>query len=81
MSEHLISADENGNLQFIYSDEIAFLSDLGQTETHRVSDVEPDGEGGWVADMARVSGPKLGPFNLRGDALTAETDYIKENVL
>ncbi len=81
MTEHILSADENGVLSFIYSDETAFLSELGATTVTRASHVEPDGSGQWQADMNPVGGPILGPFKLRQTALDAEVDYLKENIL
>lgn len=77
----LISADEQGRLTFIYSDELAELFGLGKSETKRASHVEPAGDNQWTADMAPVGGPVLGPFNCRQDALDAEHVWIETNVL
>lgn len=81
MSEHLISVSDEGELQFIYDDEIAFLSDLGQTKTRRMSHVEPTDDNRWTADMQPSGGGILGPYNTRQQALSAESHWIKENVL
>lgn len=81
VEEFVIGTDDEGRLHFIYDDRIAFLNQLGDSETKRASNVEPDGHGGWTADMAPVGGPVLGPFALRGDALSAEVEYLKLNVI
>lgn len=80
-TEYLISADDEGNLVFIFNDELAFLLDLGPATTQRVSEVEPTEANLWTADMGRIQGPVLGPFALRGQALEAEIEYLKERVL
>jgi len=41
--------------------------------------VEPE-EDGWYADMALSSGPKLGPFAKRSQALEAEIAWLKINI-
>ncbi len=80
-SEIIITIQPDGSLQFIYDDALASLMALGKSSTTRASHVEPDGQGGWTADMAPVNGPVLGPFQLRAEALTAERLWIEENVL
>lgn len=79
--EFLIGVNDNGGLQFVYDDELAFLSALGATSTRRASHVEPNDNGLWTADMSPVGGPVLGPFDLRGEALAAEVEWLKENVI
>lgn len=80
-TEFLIGVDDNGSLQFIYDDELAvMLADLGTMETKRASHVEPCGNQ-WTADMNPVGGPVLGPYDLRGDALAAEVDWLKTNII
>lgn len=78
---HVITLDGDDNLQFIYDDELQFLNDLGTTVTKRASHVEPTDDGQWTADMAPSGGGVLGPFATRGEALQAETDWIRANVL
>ena len=68
----------NGDLRFIYDDEIASLLSHGNATIHRASHVEPSGTG-WTADMTPVDGPVLGPFALRHDALTAEVEWLQRN--
>ena len=53
------------------------LDTLGQPHIQRASHVEPDGRGQWIADLAPVGGPKLGPFSLRSAALEAERRWLE----
>ena len=48
---------------------------------HRYSFVQPvpTDDGQWTADLSAVSGPVLGPFPLRSDALAAEVDWIESH--
>lgn len=75
MQEFQIGVNSKGDLTFIYSDEISFLKALGTFSVKRASHVEPTEDGKWTASM--VDGPVLGPFDLRGDALSAEVEYLK----
>lgn len=76
----LIGANDEGELVFLYSDEIAFLLDLGPSEIHRASHVEPAPDGGWTADLTPSGGHVLGPFTLRQEALDAEVAYLEERL-
>lgn len=66
-------------MKMIYSDEHAGLfAGQGQPQITRASHVEPDPNGdGWIADMAPVGGPILGPFPTRAMALAAETCWLE----
>lgn len=77
----VISLDDEDNLQYIYDDELQFLEELGAAVTKRASHVEPTDNGRWTADMAPSGGSVLGPFNTRGEALSAETDWLREHLL
>ena len=70
----------NGAIRCLY-DETVDLSSLGSLTIQRGSHVEPDATGRWLADLAPVSGPVLGPFDRRSDALTAERDWLEQNWL
>jgi len=65
-----ILIEPDGVLRCVY-DEAIDLAVFGPLEIRRGSHVEPDGTGRWWADLAPVSGPKLGPFDLRSEALDA----------
>lgn len=78
MTEHDISVLPNGNLRFIWNDEFADLAAQGLVDIKRVSHVEPTEDGQWTADMKPASGPILGPFRLRSQALAAEVTWLKE---
>lgn len=66
---------KTGQVRCIYGEAID-LSSLGQLTITRASQVEPDSQGQWWADLAPVNGPKLGPFTLRSDALAAEHAWL-----
>jgi hypothetical protein len=70
----------DGSLRCLY-DETLDLTLLGKLEIRRGSHVEPDEAGRWWADLCPVSGPKLGPFDRRSEALTAERDWLERNWL
>jgi hypothetical protein len=46
-----------------------------------VASGEPDASGQWLADLAPVSGPILGPFAQRSEALAAESDWLARHWL
>jgi hypothetical protein len=72
---------EGGSLTTIYSDQFASLyAEVGSLSVSRASHVEPDGHGQWIADMAPVGGPMLGPFALRQTALDAEVAWLNDNI-
>jgi hypothetical protein len=65
-----------GTVRCIY-DETIDLATLGQPCIQRASHVEPDGHGQWVADLAPLGGPQLGPYPRRSDALNAEYQWLE----
>ena len=69
--------EANGQVRGIYGEEIA-LDALGSPRITRASHVEPDAQGHWLADLAPVGGPILGPFQRRTDALEAELAWLEE---
>lgn len=76
-----ISIRPDGKIEHIYSDRLAYLTDLGKSETKRISSVEPTEKGDWLVDLSPIGGPKLGPFSLREDALQAEVKWVERNYL
>jgi hypothetical protein len=70
----------DGTVRAIYAEDID-LTDLGTALICRASHVEPDSQGHWVADLSPVSGPVLGPFDRRSEALAAELDWLEANWL
>jgi len=72
--------DPCGLVRCLYSETID-LAALGSLVIVRASHVEPDERGCWIADLSPVSGPVLGPFLNRSDALAAEVAWIEEHWL
>ena len=70
----------DGSIRCVY-DELIQLSALGQLAISRGSHVEPDHHGRWLANLSPVSGPVLGPFNRRSDALAAERGWLESHWL
>jgi hypothetical protein len=70
----------DGTIRCLY-DEALDLSAFGRLTITRASFVEADQHGKWLADLAPVGGPTLGPFVLRSDALTAERVWLERYVL
>lgn len=69
-----------GKIECVYSEELD-LYQLGSLSIARGSYVEPDANGKWFAELSPVSGPTLGPFSSRSEALTAERDWLNEHWL
>jgi hypothetical protein len=72
--------EPQGHVRCIYVEAID-LPSLGKLTVRRGSYVEPDGHGQWTADLSPVSGPVLGPFVLRSEALAAELAWLEANWL
>jgi hypothetical protein len=74
-----IQISTNGQISAIYFDDLVGLCEQGKTEIKRASHVEPvEGGHGWMVDMDPVGGPMIGPYRTRGEALTAEINYLDE---
>jgi hypothetical protein len=74
----------NGDLKFIYTDELVELLQEGEATIQRASHVEPAvaDPTQWEADMAPSgSTVVLGPFPTRAAALDAEVAWLQRNVL
>lgn len=69
-----------GRVRSIYSEEID-LGTLGSATITRASHVEPEREGGWLADLGPVGGPILDGFSTRSEALAAEHAWLEANWL
>ena len=70
----------DGTVCFVY-DERLDLACLCRVEIRRASHVEPDEEGRWWADLSPVTGPVLGPFDRRSEALAAEATWLERHVI
>lgn len=69
-----------GNIRCLY-DEVIDVQALGAITIERASHVEPDGQGRWLADLAPVHGPVLGPFTRRSETLEAERAWLEQHWL
>jgi len=70
----------NGQGRCIYGEAID-LTTLGELTVQRGSHVEPTPDAQWTADMSPVSGPVLGPYRRRSEAIAAERDWLATNWL
>jgi hypothetical protein len=70
----------SGAVRAIY-DETIDLTSFGVVSIARGSHVEPNERGEWIADLSPVSGPTLGPFPLRSEALAAERAWLEAHWL
>ncbi len=70
----------DGTVRAVFAEDID-LRVLGRTVITRASHVEPDEQGHWIADLTPVSGPVLGPFRQRSQALAAEQAWLEANWL
>jgi len=75
-----IVIDTRGMARCIYNEAIP-LTALGRIKIRRGSHVEPIESGRWVADLSPVSGPVLGPFVFRSQALAAERRWLEKHWL
>ena len=69
-----------GAVRCLYTEQID-LAALGSPAITRASHVEPTPDGLWLADLAPVQGPVLGPFPSRSEALAAEHSWLETNWL
>lgn len=72
----VVEIDDRGRLAFLWDDRLVAFRDLGELRIDRASYVEPTPEGYWMADLAPLGGPRLGPFSLHGAAIEAEREWI-----
>ncbi len=79
-AERFELVDSRGTVRCVY-DESLDLAALGPVSISRASHVEPDAHGHWIADLAPVAGPQLGPFEQRSQALAAEQQWLREHWL
>jgi hypothetical protein len=61
--------------------EVIDLAAIGRVVITRASHVEPNPDGLWLADLTLVSGPVLGPFDRRSEALAAEHAWLEAHWL
>lgn len=76
MSGHILVIGSDGTVSFVWDDALAGLVREGTPTITRVSDVEPTPDGRWQADLSRIGGPVMGPFELREVALEQEKAVV-----
>lgn len=69
-----------GHVRCVYSEELD-LTTFGSAQIQRASHVEPTFDGRWTANLSPVTGPILGPFLFRSEALQAERDWLTQHWL
>lgn len=75
------SIQEDGKVVAIYNDTIRSLLLRGTAEIRRASHVEPVGTQ-WQVDLTPIGGPVLDTlFDNREDALEAEVEWLRKNLL
>ena len=74
-TEMELVVDAGGDVRCIYAEALD-LREIGKLQITRASHVEPDAEGYWWADMGPSSGPVLGPFRSRTEALEVEREWL-----
>ena len=72
--------DNKGQVFSLYT-EVIDLASLGVLTIRRGSQVEPDEQGQWFADLSPAGGPILGPFAIRSAALAAEQQWLEAHWL
>jgi hypothetical protein len=72
--------DRHGSIRCLYT-EVLDLSCFGLLAVRRASHVEPDSAGQWWTDLSPVHGPRLGPFDLRSQALRVEQSWLEAHWL
>jgi hypothetical protein len=76
----LLMIDPCGSVRCLYGEEIN-LAALGELNIRRASQVEPDAQGRWWADLTAVGGPVCGPFGRRSVALATERAWLESHWL
>jgi hypothetical protein len=72
--------ERSGQARCVYGEDIDLIQ-LGELSSRRGSHVEPDSQGRWLCDLSPVSGPMLGSFTTRSEALAAEVAWLAEHWL
>lgn len=75
-----IRIEADGNVRCVYAEAIE-LKELGKLSIRRGSHVEPNELGQWLVNLSPVSGPSLGPFQIRSEAIKAELHWLEEHWL
>lgn len=80
MRDIVLHFEDSGRLQFVWTDDARPLLSLGTATINRASHVEPTRDCQWLADLAPIGGPVLGPFDSRSEALVAEISAVERRL-
>jgi hypothetical protein len=75
----LLIIDPVGVVHGLYGETID-LAALGPMIIRRASHVEPDSDARWWANLSPVNGLRLGPFDRRSEALSAEQAWLERHL-
>ena len=75
-----IIIERDSTVRMIYTEAVEPLA-LGHATIQRASNVEPDQNGLWWADLSPVNGPKMGPYLRRSDAVRCEVNWLEASWL
>lgn len=76
-----VLVDTDGAIRFVYADDLRGLLQEGNASIVRASHVEPTIDGRWTADLTPVSGPIMGPFDTRKEAIDREVEWLNDHVI
>jgi hypothetical protein len=72
VSEQTLIVTPDGQIKFVWDDDLADLREHGQVSIRRAADVEPTADGMWMADCRRIGAGVYGPYGNRQAALNDE---------
>jgi hypothetical protein len=78
----IVKNTKTGTVRMVYCDEAApLLEALGDVQTCRATDVEPNGQGQWEAVLRDGDGTVLAQTKNRKDAIAQEVEYLNTHVI
>lgn len=83
MKEYTIFILPDGTINFLYDDVLKPLLECGESSFRRASNIDPkmtkDGPR-WFVDLSLSSGPEIGPFETKDEAIKAEIDWLNARI-
>ncbi len=75
---HTLTITPNGETRLLFDDDVyALAKSLGPMKIVRASHIEPDNDGRWWVDLSPMNGPKVGPFEVKVNALAFEREWLE----